>query len=112
VPSPAKQGPDPVPTVTTPTPATVALATFSNGIDWACVALAETGANYTMHGSAYSSAYGVMNQAVRENSSPDVAARILAGTASPGEQLTMAQSIAAKHGIHAWAAGTAARCAR
>lgn len=84
----------------------------TSSIDWDCVAVAETGADFGMHGSSYSSAYGVMNQAVRENAPPDVAARILAGSASKPEQLAMAQSIAARHGIDAWAASTVAKCAR
>lgn len=84
--------------------------TADSSIDWNCVAVAETGGDFTMHGSSYSSAYGVMNEAVRENAPAEVAARILAGTASPDEQLQMAQSIAARFGIDAWAPGTAARC--
>lgn len=65
-----------------------------------------------MHGSAYSSAYGVMNEAVRENSSPAVAARILTGRATPAEQLRMAERIEARFGVRAWAEGTVALCAR
>ncbi len=82
----------------------------ASSTDWSCVAMRETGADYSMHGSSYSSAFGVMNQAVRENSPPDVAERILAGTASESEQLAMAQSIEARFGIDAWAPSTAAAC--
>jgi hypothetical protein len=96
------------PTVSPPTTMTVGAAA---SFDWDCVATAETGGDYTAHGPSYSSAYGVMNEAVRENAPVDVAARILRGSASPSEQLAMAQSIAAKHGIRAWAPGTVAMCA-
>lgn len=83
-----------------------------NGFDWSCVATAETGADFSAHGPSYSSAYGVMDEAVRENAPPDVAARIIDGTASAAEQLAMAESVEAKHGMRAWAPGTVARCAR
>jgi hypothetical protein len=88
------------------------ITSTGDGVDWDCVAVAETGADYTMHGSAYSSAYGVMDQAVRENAPPDVADRILAGTATKEEQLAMAQSIARKFGLQAWARSTYERCRR
>lgn len=81
-----------------------------NRYDWECISIAETGGDWTAHGPSYSSALGVMNQAVRENSPPDVAARILAGTASRAEQITMASRIADRFGIDAWAASTVARC--
>lgn len=56
--------------------------------------------------------YGVMNEAVRENASADVAARILSGRASVAEQTAMAQSVLDRHGVHAWAEGTVEKCAR
>ena len=93
-------------------PTLTPLATGPLSIDWACVSVAETGGDFTAHGSSYSSAYGVMNEAVRENAPPDVAERILNGTASPSEELAMAQSVAAKHGFNAWAPSTVARCSR
>lgn len=104
--------PDLVSTDTIPATPVVSVAAPSSSIDWPCVAEAETGSDFSMHGSSYSSAYGVMNEAVRENAPPDVAARILAGTASPAEQLAMAESIAARHGLQAWAPSTYERCSR
>ena len=80
--------------------------------DWDCVANAETGGDFHMHGSHYSSAYGVMNQAVRENAPPEIANKILSGTATPTEQLKMAEEIVVKFGVNAWAKGTVKRCAR
>lgn len=84
--------------------------TSSQAIDWPCIALHETGNDTTMHGSSYSSRYGVMNQAVRENASPESAARILSGTASVEEQTVMAQRIVDRFGIRAWAARTVELC--
>ena len=77
---------------------------------WDCVATAETGGDWTAHGPSYSSALGVMNEAVRENAPADVAVRILNGTASRDEQIAMAQSILSRHGEGAWAWQTRQRC--
>ena len=101
---------DPAPTDTTPAHAVSVAPESSSTWDWDCVALHETGADWTAHGSSYSSALGVMNQAVRENAPADVAARILAGTASRQEQIDMAQGIVNRFGVNAWAASTVAYC--
>lgn len=82
-----------------------AATTTPSGYDWDAIARCETGQNWHMTGSRYSSGLGVMNQAVRENAPPDVAARILDGTASREEQIVMAETLEAKHGIHSWACG-------
>lgn len=84
------------------TPWPVSLAKEPTSYNWPALAICETGANTSMHGPVYSSMYGVMDEAVRENSPPDVAERILNGTASVAEQTAMAESVAAKHGIHSW----------
>lgn len=96
-------------TLTTRKPESVPAAA---SLDWDCVARVETGTDFTMHGPSYSSAYGVMDAAVRENASPPIAERILAGTAAPSEQLAVAQRIEREHGPHAWASATVARCGR
>lgn len=81
------------------------------GIDWDCVAIAETGGNFHMHGSAYSSAYGIMNEAVRENATPEVASRVLNGTASKDEQLAIAEAIARRFGFRqSWGWLTVQKC--
>lgn len=72
--------------------------------------MAETGGNWHMTGANYSTALGIMNQAVRENASADVAARVFAGTASRAEQIAIAESIVAKFGFRAWAASTVRKC--
>lgn len=107
---PARTLPDPAPTDTALlTPASVA-APSSSTWSWDCVALHETGSDWTAHGPSYSSGLGVMNQAVRENASADVAARILNGTATKQEQIDMAQGIVNRFGVNAWAASTVAYC--
>lgn len=76
---------------------------------WHRVAVCETGAKVAMHGSRYSTAFGVMNGSpghggvVDEADSPASAARMLAGTASYAEELRMAKREAARFGIAAWA---------
>ena len=70
--------------------------------DWDAVARCETGGNWNMTGSYYSTGLGMMNQAIRENSPPDVAQRELSGTASVNEIKQTAETIAARHGIQSW----------
>lgn len=80
--------------------------------DWnGCVAIHETSGDFTAHGSDFSSAYGVMNKAVREHAYPDAAQRILSGTSPMLEQLAMAKGVADEHGITAWDPVTVAACA-
>jgi hypothetical protein len=82
----------------------------AGGINWTCIAEAETGGDWTMHGSNYSTALGILNQAVRENATPEVAARVFAGTASRAEQIAIGESIVRKFGIRAWAPSTVRKC--
>lgn len=69
---------------------------------WDAIAQCETGSDFTMHGSIYSSAYGIINAAIHQNASPDSAARILSGTASKAEQLAVAKAVWAYAGDRAW----------
>lgn len=78
--------------------------------DWNCVALHETGGDWTAHGPSYSSALGIMDAAIRENASPDVAARVLAGTATRAEQIAIGEQIVDRFGVNAWAPSTVAAC--
>lgn len=73
--------------------------------DWYAIAQCETGGDWNMTGSVYSTGLGMMDEAIRENSSPDVADRELSGTATVAEIIATAESIAAKHGIHSWGCG-------
>lgn len=78
---------------------------------WECVGTAETGLDYRAHGPEYSSAFGMLNQAVRDRAdSPASAARILAGIASSQEEIRAAWRETLAFGPHAWAPGTVARC--
>lgn len=74
-------------------------------VDWDAIANCETGGNWSMHGSYYSTGLGVMNQAVRENSSADAAARMLAGTSNREEEIAMAVRLREKHGLQSWGCG-------
>lgn len=73
--------------------------------DWYAIAACETGGNWNVTGSRYSTGLGMENEAIRENSVPAVAARELAGTATIIEIVGTARSIESKHGIHAWGCG-------
>lgn len=78
---------------------------------WSCVADVETGSDYRAHGRSYSSAFGMLNQAVRDRAdTPASAARILAGTASSQEEIRAAWRETVRFGPGAWAPGTVARC--
>jgi hypothetical protein len=82
-------------------------------VSWACVADAETvPPHYGVHGSHYSSAFGMLNQAIRDRAdSPASAARILAGTATPGEERRAAWRELLRFGVGAWGVLTRAKCA-
>jgi len=70
--------------------------------DWPAIANCETGGNWNVTGSYYSTGLGMMNAAIIENSPPDVAQRELSGTATVLEIVATARQIEAKHGIHSW----------
>lgn len=73
--------------------------------DWYAIADCETGRDWNVTGSLYSTGLGMMNEAIRENSPPDVAARELTGTATILEIVGTARTIATRHGIHSWGCG-------
>ena len=77
----------------------------SSSVDWDAIARCETGSNWQAHGSRYSSGLGILNQAVRENATPEIAARVLAGVASREEQIAIGERIRARFGIGAWTCG-------
>lgn len=107
----AKEQPNRLPSEPSSVSSPIVTVPTTSSWDWNCVAVAETGGDWTAHGSAYSSALGVMNEAVRENATPDVAARILSGTASRQEQIDMAQRIYDRFGPTAWGTLTVEKCA-
>lgn len=70
---------------------------------WDCIALHEQGGDWTAHSSTYSSGLGILNAAIRENApTPEIAARILAGTATREEQIETADRIYVWAGPGAW----------
>lgn len=82
----------------------------SGAIDWPCVAIAETGGDVTWHGPIYSTEYGVVNSIVTQYATPEVAARVFAGTASEAEQTDIVARFAADHGTSGWGTLTKAKC--
>jgi hypothetical protein len=80
-------------------------------VSWECVGIRETGLRWDAHGAQYSSAFGMLNQAVRDRAdSPASAARILAGTASSQEEIRAAWRETLAFGPGAWAPSTVAAC--
>lgn len=77
---------------------------YADGYDWACIAQAETGSDWTMHGSQYATAFGISTGASEQT--PES----LAGTASPEAQLGIAIAVERRAGIHAWASNTLTKC--
>ncbi len=102
--SPAPPEPDNAPAATTPE-----VQPGTGGV-WSCIANAETGGDFTMHGSTYSTAYGIINDIVYEYASPEVQARVFSGTASASEQLDIVTRFAADHGFGGWGVLTREKC--
>jgi len=93
-----------------PSEAVASVPTGSGGVNWACVADAETGSDWSMHGATYSTAYGMINDIVYEYASPEVQQRVFSGTASPAEQTDIAARFAADHGTGGWGSLTRQKC--
>lgn len=85
--------------------AQLVLQQWFDAVYWFPIARCETGANWQMHGSRYSTGLGIMNAAVRENASPDDAALLLSGRAPISLQIELAKRIERRFGVHAWACG-------
>lgn len=81
-----------------------------SAVDWPCVAEAETGSDWSMHGATYSTAYGMVNDIIYEYATPDVQQRVFSGTASAAEQTDIADRFAADHGTGGWGARTREKC--
>lgn len=120
----AVQPPSPVdpPTVTTPAPPSVTVVTaetFSTPdrtapavLDWPwpCIAEAETGTDWSMHGSTYSTAFGLVNDIVEDYGSPEEQAAVFSGTATAEQQVDIASRFAADHGFGGWGVLTKSKC--
>ena len=83
-----------------------ALYTWSHvPVDWFAVATCETGGDWHVTGSTYSTGLGMMNAAITENSPPDIARAELNGTSTVWDIIATAKRIDARFGIHAWGCG-------
>lgn len=112
--------PDPAPTTTTSTPprATVVavapesppVGEITSGGPWICIANAETGGDVTMHGSVYSTAFGMINDIIYQYGTPQQQADIFAGRGSFAEELDIASRFAADHGFGGWGVLTREKC--
>ncbi len=77
---------------------------------WPCIAEAETGSDWTMHGSTYSTAFGMVNDIIEDYGSPEQQAAVFSGTASPETQIDIASRFAADHGFGGWGELTKQKC--
>jgi len=82
------------------------ISPLAQSYPWDRIATCETSGNFGLAGSEYSTAYGILDQAVWENAPHDVALLILSGKSQPIVQLKLAERIATRFGITAWAGGT------
>lgn len=97
--------------VATPASSTVASsnASASSG-PWSCIAEAETGSDWTMHGATYSTAFGMVNAIIYEYGTQDEIAAVFSGTASAAQQIDIASRFAAQHGFSGWGVLTKQKC--
>ncbi len=77
---------------------------------YACIGSAETGLDYTMHGSTYSTAFGLVNEIVTDYASPEVAARVFSGTATASEELDIVVRFTNDHGFGGFGYLTRQKC--
>lgn len=85
-------------------------AAASSSDVFACIANAETGNDWTMHGSTYSTKYGLVNDIIRDYGSPEVQARVFSGTASDAEQLDIVRRFTGEHGFGGFGSLTRQKC--
>lgn len=77
---------------------------------WDCIAEAETGSDYTMHGSTYSTAFGLVNDIIFEYGTPEEQSAVFSGTATREQEIDIASRFAADHGFGGWGALTRQKC--
>lgn len=105
-----EQPPRPVEPSSTTTPNPVVSAATTPSSPWDCIALAETGRDWTMHGSTYSTAFGMVNDIIYEYGTPEEQAAVFSGTATPEQQIDIASRFAADHGFGGWGTLTKSKC--
>lgn len=89
---------------------TVAPARLVQSDVWACIAEAETGSDWTMHGSTYSTAFGMVNDIIEDYGTPEQQQAVFSGTASQVTQIDIASRFAADHGFGGWGELTRKKC--
>ncbi len=77
---------------------------------WACIAEAETGTDWSMHGSTYSTAFGMVNDIIYDYGTPEEQAAVFSGTASAETQIRIASAFANDHGFGGWGELTKQKC--
>lgn len=77
---------------------------------WDCIANAETGGDWSMVGSTYSTGLGVINDVVYQYGSPQEAKDIMSGQASKQEQIDVVSRFTAIHGFGGWGYLTKQKC--
>jgi hypothetical protein len=77
---------------------------------WDCIAEAETGSDYTMHGSTYSTAFGMVNDIIYDYGTPEEQQAVFSGTASKETQIAIASRFANDHGFGGWGELTRQKC--
>lgn len=97
----------PVPVTSLPTPASEVTDALG---PWACIAEAETGSDWTMHGSTYSTAFGMVNDIIYDYGTPEEQQAVFSGTATREQQIDIASRFAADHGFGGWGELTKQKC--
>lgn len=82
----------------------------TNSSPWDCIAEAETGSDYTMHGSTYSTAFGMVNDIIYDYGTPEEQTAVFNGTATKETQIRIAAAFAADHGFGGWGELTKQKC--
>lgn len=96
--------------VTSPTVTTAEPTSLTQSDVWACIAEAETGSDYTMHGSTYSTAFGMVNDIIYDYGTPEEQQAVFSGTASKEQQIAIASRFAGEHGFGGWGKLTKQKC--
>lgn len=106
----AAAGPKEQPESIAQEPSVPVAASLAQSDVWACIAQAETGSDYTMTGSVYSTAFGMINDIIYDYGSPEEQAAVFSGTASKETQIAIASRFANEHGFGGWGELTKQKC--
>jgi hypothetical protein len=98
------------PSIPGASPAAPTAAAANPSSPWDCIAEAETGSDYTMHGSTYSTAFGMVNDIIYQYGTPEEQSAVFSGTATKAQQIDIASRFAADHGFGGWGSLTKQKC--